>query len=472
MTHTMGASTPLDDLAVDLDGSLYRPGDNGWDSVRQAWNLAVDQQPAAVAVIRSARDAVAVVEAATRAQLRVTGQSTGHNASPLGDLSDTILVRTSTLRDVCVDPVRRIARVEAGAWWQDVTEAAAVHGLAALAGSSPDVGVAGYVLGGGVSWLVRSHGLAANSVVAMEVVTADGQLRRIDAENDPDLFWAMRGGGGSFALLTALEIQLFPIRHVYAGVLFFPADRADEVLQAWRRWLPSVPDTVTSVGRVLNFPPLPDVLPPHLCGQSFVVVEAACQLPAGEAEALLAPLRAMGPAMDTFALIPVTELSQLHMDPPAPVPGLGDGMLLTGMSQELVAAFVAASEVTGPALLSVELRQLGGAAGREDPAGGAVSAIDADVALFAVGLTPSQEAAQAVQAALTVVEDHMAPWSTGRHYLNFAERAKEGAELFGEAHGRLQQVKAAYDPTDLIRGNHPVTRAYVGDNHAAASLDG
>ena len=207
------------------------------------------------------RDVVSVVNAARELGLRVAPQSTGHNAGPLGDLDGTILLKTSAMRDVQIDPVARVARVEAGAMWMDVTPAAAEHGLAALAGSAPDVGVAGYTLGGGLSWLARSHGLAANSVVAIEVVTADGVLRRVDETHEPELFWALRGGGGSFGVVTAIEFRLYPITEVYAGVLFFPLDRAAEVLEAWRQWLPSVPDSVTSVGRILRFPPIPD-LPP------------------------------------------------------------------------------------------------------------------------------------------------------------------------------------------------------------------
>ncbi|WP_029433261.1 FAD-binding oxidoreductase [Blastococcus sp. URHD0036] len=446
-------------LAADLDGSLVLPGDPRWDAVRAAWQVAVDQQPAAVALVGSARDVVTVVRAARAAGLRVAAQSTGHNAGPLGDLSDTVLVRTGLLRDVTVDPVARTARVEAGAEWGDVTVAAGRHGLAALAGSSRDVGVAGYTLGGGLSWLARSHGLAANSVVALEVVTAGGRLIRVDATHDPDLFWALRGGGGSFGVVTALELRLFPIREVHAGILFFPVERAAEVLQAWREWLPGVPETVTSVGRILRFPPLPD-LPPHLSGRSYVVVEAACQLDAEEADALLAPLRALGPSLDTFGPTPVTELGLLHMDPDGPVPAHGDGMLLDDLDEGAIAAFTGASAAAGPALLSLELRHLGGAVRRVDLAGGAVSAIDAGFALFAVGITPTPEASAAVRGAVRSVRSAMAPWSTGGCYLNFAEVARSGDELFGAAtHDRLRAVKAAYDPADVIRSNHPVRPA-------------
>jgi hypothetical protein len=454
----MNTHPAWDRLTAAMDGRVIRPTDADWDTARLAWNLAVDQRPAAVAVVRSARDVQNVVVAARELGLRVAPQSTGHNAGPLGDLSDTILVKLHEMRGVEIDPAARIARVEGGALWMDVTPAAVKHGLVGLAGSAPDVGVAGYTLGGGLSWLGRSYGLAANHLTAVEVVTADGVLRRVDADHDAELFWAIRGGGGSFGVVTALEFELFPVTEVYAGVLFFPIERAEEVLQAWREWLPSVPESVTSIGRLLKFPPLPE-LPPFLSGQAFVVVEAACQLPADEAEQLLAPLRALAPAMDTLATRPVEELSTLHMDPPGPVPGHGEGMLLAELPAAAVTAMArfAAPEIP---LLSLEVRHLGGALTPGRTSAGAVDGIDAEFALFAVGMTPNAAAMQAVKGAVVAVQHAMAPWSNGRAYLNFTEARKAGDAIFGTAaHRRLRAVKAAYDPSDLIRSNHPVSPA-------------
>jgi hypothetical protein len=457
MTTTLGDNDRLELLAVDLDGTLVRPGAPAWDSARQAWHLSVDQHPVAVVLAESARDIVAVVDTARALGLQVAAQATGHNAAPLGPLDDTILLKTSAMRGVQIDPVASVARVEAGAQWQDVTSAAAEYGLAALAGSAKDVGVVGYTLGGGLSWLGRSHGLAANSVVAIEVVTADGSHRRATAEHEADLFWALRGGGGSFGIVTAMEFRLFPVTEVHAGVLFFPVERAEEVLQAWRCWLPSLPNEVTSVGRILRFPPLPD-LPPHLSGKSYVVVEAVFQLPAAEADALLTPLRALGPNLDTVCPTPVAALSALHMDPDGPVPAWGDGMLLDELPEHAVSEFVRSAEGAGRALLSTELRHLDGALRPGREGGGAVDGLAAGFALFAVGITPDAEAVRAVKAGTDAVHHAMAPWSTGRCYLNFAERSKSGAALFGEAvHRRLVEVKASYDPADLIRSNHPVT---------------
>src|SRR6185437_15936929 len=255
-------STIFERLSTSLDGELVLPTDPSWDEARTAWNLAVDQRPAAVVLAESTADVAETIRAARSAGLSVAPQGTGHGATPLGDLSDTILLRTSRMRGVSVDPKRRTARVEAGVLWQEVTDAAAEHGLAALAGSSHDVGVVGYTLGGGISWLARKYGLSSNAVLAAEIVDAEGNQRRLDYENDPDLFWAIRGGGGAFAVVTALEIRLFPIAEIYAGTLFFPIDGAREVLSAWLELTDRAPDELMSVGRLMRFPDLPMVPEP------------------------------------------------------------------------------------------------------------------------------------------------------------------------------------------------------------------
>jgi FAD/FMN-containing dehydrogenase len=366
-------------------------------------------------------------------------------------------VKMERMRGVEIDPVNRRARVAAGVVWAEASDAAAEHDLAALAGSSHDVGVVGYSLGGGISHLARKHGLSANSITAVELVNADGELVRVDAENDPELFWALRGGGGSFGIVTALELALYPIEEVYAGVLFFPIERGREVLHAWRRWVDDVPEELMSIGRFLQFPPIPDI-PEPLRGGSFVVIEATY---IGDEEAgaeLLQPLRDLGPVMDTFATIPVEQLRELHMDPPAPVPGHGDGMLLNALPEDAIEAFVAvAGAQSGSPLLSVEVRHLGGALRHKAPGQGALATIDADFALSAVGIAATPEMAAAVKAHVERVQASMSPWDAGRDYLNFTERRERGERLFGAlTYRRLQAVKARVDPDDLFRSNHPV----------------
>jgi FAD/FMN-containing dehydrogenase len=436
---------------------LVLPHDPGWNEARQAWNLAVDQRPAAVALPESAEEVAGVVRWARSRGLRVAPQGTGHNAGAMGSLAHTVLVKTERMRGVEIDAKEQRARVEAGVLWEEVSEAAAEHGLAALAGSSPDVGVVGYSLGGGISWLARRYGLAANSVTAVELINADGDLVRADAENEPELFWALRGGGGSFGIVTALEFQLYPIPDVYAGVLFFPLERGEEVLNAWRGWIEDVPDEVTSVGRFLQFPPIPDI-PEPLRGGSFAVIEAVFLNGEQAAEELLRPLRELGPAMDTFATIPVQKLKHLHMDPEHPVPGHGDGMLLGEFTAEAVEALVeVAGAGSGSPLLSVEVRQLGGALSRLQPGHGALATMEAGFAVFAVGITATPEQEAAVRANVEAVQAALAPWDAGRDYLNFTERRERGERLFGSGtYRRLQMVKATVDPEDVFRSNHPV----------------
>jgi FAD/FMN-containing dehydrogenase len=436
---------------------IVLPHDPNWNRARLAWNLSADQQPAAVALPESADDVKAVVRWARQRGLRIAPQGTGHNAVPLGSLAHTVLLKTERMRGIEIDAPAQRARVEAGVLWGEVADTAAEHGFAALAGSSPDVGVVGYTLGGGVSWLGRRYGLAANSVTAVELVNADGDLVRADADRNRDLFWALRGGGGSFGVVTALEFNLYPIAEVYAGVLFFPLERGTEVLRAWRRWVDTVPDEVTSVGRFLQFPPIPDI-PEPLRGGSFAVVEAVSLLGKDGTDELLSPLRALEPEMDTFATIPVQELKQLHMDPEHPVPGHGDGMLLSDFNDAAIDALVqAAGAGSGSPLISVEVRHGGGALAHKAPGTGAVGSLQGQFLMFAVGMTPTPELGAAVRHHVELVQNALAPWDSGRMYLNFAERRERGERLFGDlTYRRLQAVKAAVDPDDVFRSNHPV----------------
>jgi FAD binding domain len=444
-----------------LDGKVIRPDDARYDNARRAWNLAIDQQPAAVAFPETAADVTAAVSYAAERGLRVGAQGTGHNAGPLGSLADTVLVRTDKMRGIRIDPQARTARVQAGVVWLDVVEAAAVHGLAALAGSSPDVGVAGYTVGGGLSFLGRKYGLAASNVTAAELVTADGRLVRADHEHEPDLFWAVRGGGGSFGVVTALEFRLFPYTQAYAGALWYPIGRAAEVLHAWGELTRGpAPDELTTIGRLLNFPPIPQI-PEQVRGQSFAIVEAYHTGDPAQADALLAPLRALGPVNDTITVVPMPALSHLHMDPEQPLPYAGDGILLADLPATAVDAFVQVSgaEARFP-LLSVEIRHLGGELARPRPGNGALACLDADYVLFAVSMTPVPELVAPVMAQVEAVKDALAPWAARQMYLNFAETQTPAAPFWTEhANQRLRRIKAAVDPHNLIRANHPVPPA-------------
>ncbi len=449
-----------EELKARLDGDFVVPGEAQWDEARQAWNLAVNQEPAAVALPESAADVQAVVAFAREQGLRVAPQGTGHNAGALaayGPLNDAILLKTSRVRGVEIDAKNRRARAEAGVLWLEVVNAAAAHGLAALSGSSPDVGVVGYTLGGGLSWLSRKYGTAANNVLAIELVTADGRLVRVDKENDPELFWALRGGGGAFGVVTAIEFKLFPLAEVYAGMLFFPVERAAEVLKAWRDWSENQPDELTSLGRILHLPPIPDI-PEPMRGKSFVVVEVIHLGNEEEGFRLIQPMRNLDPVADNVRQMPIAELAHMHMDPEHPVPGAGDGMVLDAFTDEAIDALVARSGQAGKsALLSIEIRRLGGEIARWREGNGALALIEAPFITFAVGIAATPELKAAVKAEVEDVSALLAPYDSASMYLNFAEEKREPKKLWGEfTAARLAAVKDRVDPTDLFRSNHPV----------------
>jgi hypothetical protein len=259
-------------------------------------------------------------------------------------------------------------------------------------------------------------------------------------------------------VVTALELRLFPLTDVYAGILWWPIARGPEVLQAWRALTQAgLPDELTTVGRYLQLPPLPDI-PEPVRGQSFVVVEAIYLGQPAEADRLLTPLRALSPVMDTMETIPVSALHHLHMDPEHPVPASGDGMLLAELPPAAVDELVrVAGAEAGSPLLSVEVRHLGGELGRSRPENGALDSIAADYLLFAIGITPTPEASSVVKAHLEVVKTAMAPWASRQMYLNVAETSRDPSTLWRhDAYDRLRRIKTEVDPTDLIRSNHPV----------------
>jgi FAD/FMN-containing dehydrogenase len=455
-THTT-ASVDIGALRHAVRGSVLAPGDDGWDEARTPWNLAVEQHPALIVVPVDSADVQEVVRFAAANGLRVAPQGTGHGVSALGDLSDAVLVRMHRMRDVQIDVEAREARVGAGAIWEDVVHPAAEHGLAVLHGSSPDVGVAGYTLGGGLGWLGRKHGFAANSLSAIELVTADGEFHRVDHTHERDLFFALRGGGGNFGIVTAFEFTLFPIESVYAGWLVFPWERSEEVLRAWRDWTETTPDEVTSVGRILQLPPL-EVIPEPMRGRNLAVIEIAYIGDEESGQELVAPLVALGPELSTLATMPAAGLVRLHNDPEGNTPGIGDGSVLESLPDEAIRALVAAAGPgSGSPFISVEVRQLGGALGRPAPYAGALSHIEGEFLLFSVGLAFSPELAQAQAAHLDVVDEAMTPWRAEQMYFNFAERAADSERFYpGSNHDRLREIRERFDPSELFRANHDI----------------
>jgi FAD/FMN-containing dehydrogenase len=431
-------------------------GSDGYEANRGAFNVLLSQDPARIVTPRDARDVADAIAYAKAEGLRIGAQRTGHSAEPLGDLSDTLLLRTAAMSGVSIDADRRIARVGSGALWGDLVPQASDMGFAAAHGSSPTVGIVGYSLGGGVGWYGRKHGLQCNLVTAIELVDAEGNERRVDADNDPELFWAMRGSAGDFGIVTALEFELLPVHEVFAGALFFPVERMSEIFGAWHAFTATAPDEITSLARIMNFPPIPEI-PEPMRGKSFAIVEAVALLGEAEATEVLAPLRDLGPAMDTFAVQPPAGISGLHMDPPDPAPYAAYGMLLNELPGEAIDAFVGAvGPDSGTHLLSVEIRHDGGAMAKSGPGHGAMDCLPGEFLVFGVNVVPDPAAMAPTKAWLGATEDAMKPWDAGR-YLNFSDEAEDIAVAYPPATvERLRAAKSKYDPENFFHAAHPV----------------
>jgi FAD/FMN-containing dehydrogenase len=439
-------------LGEALAGDVVLPGDDGWDEARRAWNLSVEQRPVAVVLPESADDIAATVVFAAEQGLRIAFNGGGHNAAPIDWSLDTVLIKTERMSGIEIDAQARRARVEAGVLGKPLAVAAGEHGLCFLSGTSPDVGVVGYTLGGGFSWMIRKYGLAANSVLAVDLVTADGRHVRADEEHEPDLFWAVRGGGGNFGAVTAIELALYPVPEIYAGCFFWPIERAAEILRAWREWVETVPEECESIGRMVQLPDAP-FLPDHLRGRSFVLVEPAFIGSESDGAALVQPFRDLDPELDTVATMPTSDLSLVNMDPDFPLPYAGDGILLDDLPPAAIDTMV--ETFVGSPLLHVEVRHLGGALRSGSPDHGCAAAIDQPFVLFTFGFAADAETKAAVLHHVERLIGGLAPWDSGRRYLNFAESRVDPRSFFDEeSYGRLREIRSRHDPRGIFVANH------------------
>ncbi len=416
---------------------VITPEDAGWDAARAAWNLLADQHPALIVQAADAADVAEAVRYARARGLPVAAQGTGHGAGALGSLAGTALIRTTRMNDVIVDPADRTARAGAGARWSDVMAAAAPHGLTGLHGFSGGVGVAGYVLGGGLGWLARRYGLASDHVRSFEVVTADGERRQVDSGREPDLFWALRGGGGAGVIVTSIELDLVALREAYAGVLLWPMARAGEVAHAYREWIRAVPDTLTSSLRLMHFPPLPAV-PETLRGRALAQLTLAFLGGPHEGDALLAPLRALAPEIDRVGVVPASALGDIAGDPVDPLPDRSRSRLLATLTADTIDTLVA---VADPAVTVLEVRHLGGAL-RHPADPGAAGALDAEALVFASGVPATREQQLALDTTFAAL-DTLGPAADRDTLLTFAGPGDDA--LPAPAVDRLRAITAAYD---------------------------
>ncbi|MGI5489080.1 FAD-binding oxidoreductase [Microtetraspora malaysiensis] len=448
-------------LRREVVGPVLIPGQDGFEEEAAGFNLAVRHRPAVIVGATGVEDVAAAVRLAAAHGLPVAVQATGHGAVQAAD--GALLVSTRRMREIVVDPVARTAQIGAGCTWAEVVAAVSPYGLAPLSGSASGVGAVGFTLGGGIGPIARTFGFAADHVREITVVTGDGRIRTADAGREPDLFWALRGGKGGFGIVTSITVDLFPITTVYGGGLFYAGEDASSVLHAYRTWTATLPEATTTSVALLRLPPLPE-LPPQLSGRFVVHLRVAHMGEEREAEALLAPMRAVAaPVLDAVGHLPYAALDAIHQDPVAPLPVAERGMLLRELTGEAVDALLA---VAGPAaqvpLAVVELRQLGGALAREPKEPNAVGGRDAAFSLLVIGAPVPELMESAVPAAIGAVVEAAAPWSTGGTMINFQGSALTSEQLSRAwpepVLARLAELRDRFDPANLFRFGHVVPR--------------
>jgi hypothetical protein len=453
-------STVLDenavlDLRARLAGSMITPSDPQYDQARRAWNLSVDQRPAVIVIAQSAEDVSQAVRFARRQGLDIAVQSGGHGV--VLPANEALLIVTNQLRQLRVDAENQRAWIGAGLKWGMVLAKTQQFGLAPLLGSSPDVGVVGYTLGGGMGWLARKYGLAADSVIAIELVTAEGEIIRASQEQNRDLFWGLRGGGGSFGVVTGMEIRLYPVTTVYGGNLIYPAELAREVITRYRDWIASAPDELTSSFAIMNFPPIPAV-PEFLRGKSVIMVRGCYVGPLEQGEALLQSWRDWkAPLIDDFKAMPFSQVATISNDPEDPSPGISSGAWLKDLSDGAIDTLIRyAVSVNGSSpLVATEVRHAGGKIAKVDPQFNAFGNRDAALSLQVVGMTPTPEMHRLVGQYIAQMKQALAPYLTGGVYINFLEgqeaRRRTRDAYLPETYRKLQALKAKYDPDYVFR---------------------
>ena len=466
------------DLRLGLRGDVFMPGSPGYREATASWIVNAGHRPDLVVLAECARDIQLAVRFAGERGLPVGVQATGHGV--LAPVTRGILINTSRMQGVSVDPVARTARVEAGVTWAKVLPLAQEHGLAPLLGSSTAIGVVGYTLGGGTGWLARRYGFAADRIVAADLVTADGDLIHVTEVAHPEVLWALRGGSGNFGIVTALEFELVPVSAVFGGTAFYPIAHAKAVLSAFTAWTEGLPEEITASVGIMRFPSLSQV-PPHLQGEAVVFTRACGIGDLERAEAIIGPIRKIGgiaPLMDTFGAMPFSAIDAISMDPVDPMPFAATTTSLDTLDEATIDRLLAVvGEGVETPVMMVEIRYIDGAVDRMPRRDGVANRHDAPMGVMMGAVVADPALGPAVHAALAEVEAAFAPASSGSlllNFLHFGDTAEERVRacFAKDDYLRLRQVKADLDPGNMFRYNAnippatvpgAVTQAGIGD---------
>jgi len=443
----------LDGLRRRVGGTILRPQDAEYETARRGFNLTYNHYPALILIPENAQDVVAGVRYAREVGLGVAVQTTGHGLHMAAD--EALLIVTSQMTGVQIDVEGRRAIAEGGARWQDVLDVATPHGLGPLLGSSPTVGVVGYTLGGGIGWLGRKYGFAADSVRWVDIVTADGELRRASLSENSELFWGLRGGNGNFGIVTAMEFDLYHVPTIYGGSLHYPPEMMGEVLHFFRDWVNNLPNEMTSSLVILRVPHLPQV-PEAMRGQVHVMLEAAYKGDAAEGQGWIQQwLDWNAPLDNSFREMPFSEIATISNDGVNPVPVWGSNELFRELSDDALDVILQYVSNPDSPMNRAEIRHAGGAIGDVPTDTNVIEVRDPRFYLNMGGLVPTSDALGSMKTYVAEFRSALEPYRFGAGYLNFmagSDAQQRVKEAFSpEGYARLVALKAAYDPDNLFR---------------------
>jgi hypothetical protein len=441
-----------------FSGTAITPDDAGYERARVVWNGTVTTRPALIARCHTPADIVAAITLTREAGVPLAVRAGSHSVAGLSSCEGGVVIDLTPMRGVRVDPERRVAVVEAGATWADFDAATAAHGLASTGGLISTTGVAGLTLGGGIGWLQRKYGLACDNLRAAQVATADGEL----VEADEALLWGLRGGGGNFGVVTRFEFGLHPVSMILGGLMLFPFQQGAEVLRGFREWAADAPEEASLLAAINTAPPEPFV-PAELVGQKVVAIVGCWCGAVEDGQAALAPLRALGPAVDLFGPMPYPALQGM-LDASAPY-GLRNYFrngFVADLSDEIIGVALERGAALSSPMSQIHFHQMGGAVARFGTDTSSFSGRDAGFTYNLIGTwtEPTEDALH--MAEIREVAAALQPLSMPNRYVNFD--AEQDAEAVRTAYGddiyaRLARLKRQYDPGNLFRRNQNIRPA-------------
>lgn len=459
-SHMLGDAT-LAEFEQSLRGRLIRPEDQGYDEARSIWNGAHDQRPALIARCAGAADVMRCVDFARSENLQVAVRGGGHSLPGFSSCDGGLVIDLSATRSVHVDPTSRTAVADAGCTWGDVDHETQAFGLAVTGGLVSTTGIAGFTLGGGIGWLMRKVGLACDNLIAADIVTADGQQVRASADENPELLWGLRGGGGNFGIATSLEYRLHPVGPaVTAGLIFFDGDRAEEVLRFYRDWVRELPDELTTLVNLTTAPPAP-FLPEASHGKPIVAVAAVHAGDPEQGRALVQPLKDLGnPVADLIGIMPYTAMQSV-LDPlwERGAHNYMRSAFVDELDDAAIGATLGSHQTVPSPHSEIHFHHFGGAVARVGDDQSAFGNRSAQYVLNVIARSAGADGFEANVDWARRTAEALAPVSRDAAYVNFMGDADDERlrASYGDAtYERLVALKRQYDPTNLFNLNQNI----------------